>query len=105
MKKDRSRTSATSTIEAGREHKCRIVIDLKRDADPERGHATSFIEYTPCQITVSMINIALVNRQPRTMGLKELIQHFIEHRKEVIIRRTQVPAAKRPSSAGTFSKA
>ncbi len=46
-------------------------------------------QYTPCQITVSMINIALVNRQPRTMGLKELIQHFIEHRKEVITRRTR----------------
>jgi DNA gyrase subunit A len=36
-----------------------------------------------------MINIALVNRQPRPMGLKELIQHFIEHRKEVITRRTR----------------
>jgi DNA gyrase subunit A len=36
-----------------------------------------------------MINIALVNRQPRTMGLKELIEHFIEHRKEVITRRTR----------------
>src|SRR5204863_5664817 len=46
-------------------------------------------QYTPCQITVSMINIALVNRQPRTMGLKELIQHFIAHRKEVITRRTR----------------
>src|SRR5439155_13243356 len=46
-------------------------------------------EFTPCQITVSMINIALVNRQPRTMGLKELIEHFIAHRKEVITRRTK----------------
>jgi DNA gyrase subunit A len=46
-------------------------------------------EYTQCQITVSMINTALVNRQPRTMGLKELIQHFIEHRKDVIVRRTR----------------
>src|SRR5688500_11656593 len=36
-----------------------------------------------------MINIALVNRQPRTMGLKELIQHFIAHRREVITRRTR----------------
>src|SRR5213078_3607467 len=36
-----------------------------------------------------MINIALVNRQPRTMSLKELIQHFIAHRKEVITRRTK----------------
>jgi DNA gyrase subunit A len=74
--------------ESGREHDCRIVVDLKRDADPEVVRNQLF-EYTPCQITVSMINIALVNRQPRTMGLKELIQHFIAHRKEVIVRRTK----------------
>ena len=73
---------------SGREHKCRIVVDLKRDADSNI-IINQLYEYTPCQITVSMINIALVNRQPRTMGLKELIQHFIEHRKEVITRRTR----------------
>ncbi len=73
---------------SGREHECRIVIDLKRDADPNVV-INQLYQYTPCQITVSMINIALVNRQPRTMGLKELIQHFIEHRKEVITRRTR----------------
>src|SRR5207244_9521881 len=72
----------------GRLHKCRIVVDLKRDADPNVV-INQLYQYTPCQITVSMINIALVNRQPRTMGLKELIQHFIEHRKEVITRRTR----------------
>ncbi len=76
---------------SGREHKVRIVIDLKRDADPNV-IVNQLFQYTPCQITVSMINIALVNRQPRTMGLKELIQHFIEHRREVITRRTRVPA-------------
>ena len=64
------------------------MVDLKRDADPNVV-INQLYQYTPCQITVSMINIALVNRQPRTMGLKELIQHFIEHRKEVITRRTQ----------------
>ena len=73
---------------SGREHECRIVVDLKRDADPNVV-INQLYEYTPCQITVSMINIALVNRQPRTMGLKELIQHFVEHRKEVITRRTR----------------
>src|ERR687893_1223893 len=74
--------------ESGRQHKCRIVIALKRDADPNVVMNQLF-QYTPCQVTVSMINIALVNRQPRTMGLKELIQHFIAHRKEVIVRRTK----------------
>jgi DNA gyrase subunit A len=74
--------------ESGRQHKCRIVIDCKRDADPQIV-INQLYQYTQCQVTVSMINIALVNRQPRTMGLKELIQHFIEHRKEVITRRTR----------------
>src|SRR5688572_2606606 len=73
---------------SGRQYKCRIVVDLKRDADPNVV-INQLYQYTPCQITVSMINIALVNRQPRTMGLKELIQHFIAHRKEVIVRRTK----------------
>ena len=73
---------------SGREHACRIVVDLKRDADPNIV-INQLYQYTPLQITVSMINIALVNRQPRTMGLKELIQHFIEHRQVVITRRTR----------------
>jgi len=88
VKEDRIKDISDVNDHSGREHKCRIVVDLKRDADP-----TVVIEqlyrYTPCEITVSMINIALVNRQPRTMGLKELIEHFIAHRKEVIIRRTR----------------
>jgi DNA gyrase subunit A len=74
--------------ESGRQHAVRIVIDLKRDADPNV-IINQLYEYTPCQITVSMINIALVNRQPRTMGLKEMIQHFVDHRREVITRRTK----------------
>lgn len=74
--------------ESGREHKVRIVVDLKRDGDVDVV-TNQLYEFTPCQITVSMINIALVNRQPRTMGIKELIQHFIAHRFEVITRRTK----------------
>jgi DNA gyrase subunit A len=74
--------------ESGRQHKCRIVIDVKRDGDPEIVKNQVF-QFTQAQVTVSMINIAIVNKQPRTMGLKELIHHFIEHRKEVIVRRTR----------------
>lgn len=88
VKKDLIKDISDANDHSGREHKCRIVVDLKRDADAEFVKKQLF-EYTPCQITVSMINIALVNRQPRTMGLKELIQHFIAHRKEVITRRTK----------------
>jgi DNA gyrase subunit A len=88
VKKDLITDISDVNDHSGREHKCRIVVDLKRDADPNV-IINQLYEYTPCQITVSMINIALVNRQPRTMGLKELIQHFVEHRKEVIVRRTR----------------
>jgi DNA gyrase subunit A len=88
VKKDLINDISAINDESGRQHKVRIVVDLKRDVDPQLV-INQLYEYTPCQITVSMINIALVNRQPRTMGLKELIQHFIEHRKEVITRRTR----------------
>jgi DNA gyrase subunit A len=88
VKKDVIKDLSAINDESGREHVCRIVIDLKRDADPNV-IINQLYQFTPCQITVSMINIALVNRQPRTMGLKEMIQHFIAHRKEVITRRTQ----------------
>jgi len=88
VKKDLIKDISAINDESGREHKCRIVVDLKRDADPNV-IIRQLYEYTPCQVTVSMINIALVNRQPRTMGLKELIQHFVGHRKEVITRRTR----------------
>ncbi len=88
VKNDEINDVSAINDESGREHKVRIVIDLKRDADPDVV-INQLWQFTPCQITVSMINIALVNRQPRTMGIKELIQHFIEHRKEVITRRTR----------------
>lgn len=88
VKDDRIKDISDCNDHSGREHKCRIVIDLKRDADPNVV-INQLYEYTPCEITVSMINIALVNRQPRTMGLKELIEHYIAHRKVVIVRRTR----------------
>ncbi|MGH7176280.1 MAG: DNA gyrase subunit A [Tepidisphaeraceae bacterium] len=88
VKDDRIKDVSDANDHSGRQHKVRMVVDLKRDADPDVV-MNQLYQFTSCQITVSMINIALVNRQPRTMGLKELIQHFIAHRKEVITRRTR----------------
>ena len=88
VKKELIKDVSAINDESGRQHACRIVVDLKRDADPNV-IVNQLYQYTDCQVGVSMINIALVNRQPRTMGLKEMIQHFIDHRKEVITRRTQ----------------
>ncbi len=73
--------------ESGREAQTRIVIELKKGADP-RVVEKQLYQFTPLQDTFSIMNIALVNRQPRTLSLKELIQLYIEHREEVIRRRT-----------------
>ena len=88
VKNDKIKDISDVNDHSGRMHACRIVVDLKKDADAEL-ILRQLYQFTPCEVTISMINIALVNRQPRTMGLKELITHFIAHRKEVIVRRTK----------------
>ncbi len=73
--------------ESGRQAQTRIVVELKKDAD-EGVVENQLYQNTPLQQTFSIINIALVNRQPRTLGLRELIDLYIQHRIEVIRRRT-----------------
>jgi len=65
----------------------RIVVDLRKGAEPEVV-VNQLYEYTPLQSTFSIINIALVNRAPRTLTLKDMLAAFLEHRKEVVRRRT-----------------
>ncbi|MEX2435963.1 MAG: DNA gyrase subunit A [Balneolaceae bacterium] len=65
----------------------RIVIILKRSANPGI-ILNQLYKYTQMQQTFGVINLALVKGRPKVMALKELIQRFIEHRVEVIIRRT-----------------
>ena len=73
--------------ESDRENLVRIVVELKRDVDPNVV-INQLYQYSQLQDTFSIINIALVNRQPRTLGLKDMIQLYIDHRIEVIRRRT-----------------
>lgn len=73
--------------ESGREAQTRIVIELKKGADPTVVE-NQLYQFTPLQDTFSIMNIALVNRQPRTLTLKQLIELYIEHRRDVIRRRT-----------------
>ncbi len=65
----------------------RMVIQLKRGADPVAVE-NQLYQMTPLQSTFSIINIALVKGQPRTLGLRELLRLYIEHRIEVVRRRT-----------------
>ena len=70
----------------------RIVIDIKRDANSGVVLNTLY-KYTALQSSFSVNNIALVNGRPRLLNLKELIQYFVEHRHEVVTRRTQFELA------------
>jgi DNA gyrase subunit A len=65
----------------------RIVIMLKRGANAGVV-LNQLYKYTQMQQTFGVINLALVQGRPRVMALNELIRHFVEHRIEVIIRRT-----------------
>jgi DNA gyrase subunit A len=66
----------------------RLVIELKRDAIPTVV-LNQLYKHTTMQSTFGVINLALVKGQPKVMPLKELLQHFIDHRFDIIIRRTQ----------------
>jgi DNA gyrase subunit A len=66
----------------------RIVIGLKRDAVPEVVKNNLF-KYTKLQESFSIYNLALVNRQPKLLNLKDLCVNYVEHRHSVIRRRTE----------------
>ncbi|GGW87825.1 DNA gyrase subunit A [Salegentibacter mishustinae] len=66
----------------------RIVYQLKRDAIPNIVLNTLY-KHTALQTSFSVNNIALVNGRPEMLNLKDIIYHFIEHRHEVVVRRTE----------------
>ena len=66
----------------------RVVYLLKRDAVPNIV-LNMLYKYTALQSSFSVNNIALVNGRPKLLNLKELILHFVDHRHEVVTRRTQ----------------
>ncbi len=66
----------------------RIVYVLKMDAIPNIVLNTLF-KYTSLQTSFSVNNIALVKGRPESLNLKDLIQYFVEHRHDVVVRRTQ----------------
>ncbi len=66
----------------------RLVVELKRDAMPQVV-LNQLYKHTAMQSTFGVINLALVNGAPKVMPLKEILQHFIEHRHTIIVRRTE----------------
>jgi len=76
----------------------RLVYVLKRDAIPNIV-LNKLYKYTALQTSFSVNNIALVNGRPEVLNLKDLIVHFVDHRHEVVIRRTKYELAKAEARA------
>ena len=74
--------------ESDRDASVRVTIELKRDANPQL-ILNLLYKHTQLQTTFGVINLALVNNQPKILNLKDSIEIFVAHRKEVIIRRSK----------------
>ena len=66
----------------------RVVIDLKRDANPNVV-LNNLYKQTQLQTTFGVIMLALVNEEPRVLNLKQMLEYYLDHQKEIITRRTQ----------------
>jgi DNA gyrase subunit A len=71
----------------------RVVIELKRDAVPEVVQNNLF-KLTQLRTTFGIILLGVINNQPKVFDLKELLQHFLDHRREVVVRRTEFDLAR-----------
>ena len=74
--------------ESDREHKVRVVVELKRDANAQV-ILNQLYKFTQMQITFGIITLALVNGEPKILTLRQCLDYYIDHRKDVITRRTQ----------------
>jgi DNA gyrase subunit A len=71
----------------------RIYIELARDANPHKV-LNNLFKHTPMSSAFNMNMLALVDGQPQTLSLKSVLQHYIDHRREVIRRRTEFDLGK-----------
>lgn len=76
----------------------RLVIELKRGANPQTV-VNRLYKYTPLQTTFSIQMLALVKGEPRTLSLKRALQVYIDHRYEVIVRRSEYELGKKRARA------
>ncbi|HYW72217.1 MAG TPA: DNA gyrase subunit A [Pyrinomonadaceae bacterium] len=69
-------------------HGMRLVVELKRDAVPQIV-LNKLFKLTPMQSSFGVINLAIVNGQPRVLNLKQILEAFIDFRREIVRRRTE----------------
>ncbi len=76
----------------------RVVIEVKKDNDPDVV-LNQLFKHTRMQITFGINNLSLVGNEPKTLNIKELVQHHISHRHDVIKRKTQFELSKAEKKA------
>ncbi len=84
--------------ESDRKERVRIVIELKRDARPQV-ILNQLFKHTQMQDTFGVIMLALVNGEPKILTLKDCLEEYVKHRREVILRRTKFDLEKAEARA------
>src|SRR5438067_1863819 len=85
---DKKITEISDLRDESDRHGMRIVIELKRDAIP-KVVLNKLYKHTPLQATFGVNMVALVNNVPKTLSLREVVGHYIDHQREVVVRRTK----------------
>ncbi len=93
MVKDKRLEGISDIKDESDRHGMRIVIDLKKDANAQVVLNTLY-KHTNLQVKDGIILLALVDGEPKVLGLKEILTHYIAHQEEVIVRRTKYDLAK-----------
>lgn len=86
--KDKKIDGITDLRDESDRHGMRIVIELRRDANP-RVILNQLYKYTQMQDSFGVIMLALVNGEPKILNLRDIIYYYLEHQKEIIVRRTK----------------
>ncbi|GKS63212.1 DNA gyrase subunit A [Nitrospira sp.] len=87
VQEDRIRGISDLRDESSDREGVRVVIELKRGEIP-LVVLNNLYKHTPLETTFGVIMLALVNNRPEVLNLKQILHHFLEHRREVVVRRT-----------------
>ena len=93
MVKDKRVEGISDIRDESDRHGMRIVIELKKDANAQVVLNTLY-KHTNLQVKDGITLLALVDGEPKVLGLKEILEHYIKHQEEVIVRRTQYDLSK-----------
>ena len=93
MVKDKRIEGISDIRDESDRHGLRLVIDLKKDVNSQVVLNTLY-KHTNLQVKDGIILLALVDGEPKVLGLKEILEHYIKHQEDVIIRRTKYDLAK-----------